>query len=89
MTSQTTYIVQTFAGAGSHVPAAEIEVASLGEARAEARRRLGVSRLTDARKGGLPDEEGLIAVECWCEMTERQARGRLIGGVAIYRRIEA
>lgn len=82
------YVVETFGGPGIYVPPRTVECGTLAEARTEARRRLGLRRLHRARKGGVPDEADMTAVEAWCAISASEyARSRRnLGGVAIYRK---
>lgn len=83
------YVIETFGAPGCYVPPDTTETDTLAEARAEARRRLGISRLHPARKGGCPDEEDrdLAGIESWCDYTSRQdPHGNRSGGIAIYRK---
>lgn len=83
-----TYIVESFGAPGCSVEPRTAEFDSLTEARAEARRRIRISRLTPARLGGCPEEDGMEAVEAWCEYTHRQdPYGHRSGAVGIWRRL--
>ncbi len=84
----TTYIIETYAAAGDSVPAQRETRTSLAEARAEARRRLGVARLDTARRWSPSDcqvGDDETPVEGWAAYPPSHPRAEGCGGVIISR----
>jgi hypothetical protein len=93
------YAVETFASAGCYEPRATRYHDTLSDARADVRRRLGVTRLVRAARHFDPPEhfdfedrdgDAWSAIEGWNEVTaaeaDRTPRLAACGGAVIYRR---